>query len=484
MLPSILLIAGGAFAASIAVGTVSAVVTRIKNRKKKTSTTEATKPQKVTKKMSLEKAREKLQKKIDEVNRESAKVDEAIRRKISSLQLDPDTAEHREFLTRAMKSRWTDAANKYVAQVTRTKEGLKKNDDFEAILAKVPTFVTAQQFVDKCETSIIPSVSEKYRYYISEKEKIDLSSLDITTDKEDKKSKSIVQSNRNSKVYASRDLISALLSRVENMVVNSTKVEDFRSYARADFRTISNEVETVKEFKKLKANLQKALQKAGQLEKATKANKTEIDHVIEELARQVEENKKSIDLIDLSEIEKTLKALEEKFGTMDEDISKKLTSFKTNINRLINLRISAAVKGKASAKEMTSFISEVRQIIAGFEGRLTAMDLLELSKKLEQLTEAYNKVDEHIDDTVRAEVEAMKESVKKGINISIGMRISKAMKEKGIAFNEQYREEIMKKATELAEKAASEKIGEKLTEEEMIDRIIDSINERYKFARK
>lgn len=473
MFTSILIATGGAFVATVAVGTVSAVITKIRNNRKN-KVTSPTPPAPTPKKkvrtntLDREQTLEKLQEKIDAVNMDSARIDDLIAKKVNSLKLNPNTQEHKTVLAKAMKSRWEDTSRKYIAQVQRVMENLKDNDNFEEVLAKVPTLASAETFVEKCENSLIPAVSEKYAYYVSEKEKIDLSELDVKD-----------KNNRTSKVYAARDVVDALFSKIENMILNDTKVADFKASANADFKTISNEVETVKEFKKVKKNLQNAIEATKALEK-NKASKADVETAVKDLAKQIADNKAQLDLIDLKPLSEAIKGLQDKFGKYDETLAKKLTAFEASVGKMVEAKIAEAVKGKVDAKDLSKHIEDVKTVLAEYEKKLSSTDLASLDKKVAELTKAYEDVYGQISATVKKEVDAMKASINKGLAVRIG----NVLKKKLADFDEKHRTEIINIAIVEFKNIAVSTVGNAMTEDEVIDKVIDAINERYTLSKK
>lgn len=490
---ALLAITGGAFVVTAGVGTVKAVADKIrenraskvktpkvkvekpKKEKKvedKTEDKEEKKETKKEKKRNLAKEREatlkELQGRINDVKLSGGRLDSLIDQKLKSLKLDPDTEEHKNFLRAAMKARWENTASKYIVQVQRVMDNLKETDNFEQVLAKVPVLASAETFVDKCEVSLIPSVSEKYRYYCTEREKVDVSSLDLS-----KK-----ENQTSMKAIASKEVVDALFAKIENMIINDTKVSDFRVAANADFKLIANEVESAKTFAKIKKNLQKTIEDVRAIEKKSNATKEDVERAIADLAKQVAENKKSLDLIDLDTINDEIKSLEEKFGKMDESLQKKLVSFAKSTSRLIDAKVKETVRGTVGTT-LETYKNEISYIIGKLEGRLDAIDYVTMISKFEELTKAYEEVDKHIDDAVKAEVEALKKSINRGVSVRIGNILKKKMKD----FDEAHKQEIINFAIIEAKNIVIQTTVEKMTEDEMIDRVIEAINERYRLAK-
>ena len=475
MFTSILIATGGAFVATVAVGTVSAVITKIRNNRKNKVTTEPDpepipQPKKKVRTNTLDKKQtlEKLQERIDAVNLDTAKIDDLIAKKLNSLKLNPNTKEHKAILTKAMKTRWTETSQKYIEQVQKVMTNLKDDDNFEAILAKVPTLASAETFVEKCETTLIPNISEKYAYYVEEKAKLDLSALDTKEEK-----------NRATKVYAAKDAIDALFAKIENMIVNGTKVADFKASTNADFKAVASEIETVKSFTQIKKNLQDTIEATKALDK-NKANKADVDNAIKALAKQIAENKSQIDLIDLKPLSEAIKSLQDKFGKSDEELTKKLTAFEQKIEKMIDEKISEAVKGKVDAKDFTEYKEAIKTILAEYEKKLTSTDLASLERKVEELTKAYENVYGEISVTVKKEVEAMKKSINKGIAIRIG----NALKKKLAEFDEKHKTEIINIAIVEFKNIAVSTVTGAMTDDEIIDKVVDAINEKYRLTKK
>ena len=490
---ALLAVTGVAFVATAGIGTAKAVVDKIrenrankvktpkvkvekpKKEKKvedKTEDKEEKKETKKEKKRNLAKEREaalkELQGRINDVKLSGGRLDSLITKKLSSLNLNPNTEEHKNFIRAAMKTRWESTASKYIAQVQKVMENLKDTDDFEKVLAKVPVLASSETFVDKCEGSLIPSVSEKYRYYCAEKEKVDISALDLSK-----------KENRTSmKAIASKEVVDALFAKIENMIVNDTKVSDFRVAANADFRVIANEIANVNEFAKLKKNLQKTIEDVRAIEKKSNATKEDVERAIADLAKQVAENKKSLDLIDLDAIDREIKALSEKFGAMDESLQKKLASFAKSTGRLIDTKVKETVKGTVGTT-LETYKNEISYIIGKLEGRLDAIDYVTMIAKFEELTKAYEEVDKHIDDAVKAEVEALKKSINRGVSVRIGNILKKKMKD----FDEAHKQEIINFAIIEAKNIVIQTTEQKMTEDEMIDKVIEAINEKYRLSK-
>ena len=489
---ALLAVTGVAFVATAGIGTAKAVIDKVRDnrankvkepkvktekpeKEKKTDKTDDKENKKETKKekkRNLAKEKEAalkvLQSRIDEVRLSGGRLDSLIDQKLKSLKLDPDTEEHKKFIKEAMKSRWESTANKYIAQVQRVMDNLKETDNFEQIIAKVPVLASAETFVDKCENSLIPAVSEKYRYYYAEKEKINIDSLDMNK-----------KENRSSmKVISSKEVVDALFKKIENMIVNDTKIADFKASANADFKLIANEVENAKEFAKIKKNLQKTIEDVRALDKKSNVTKENVEKAIADLAKQVSENKKSLDLIDLDTIDKELKLLNEKFGKLDENLQKKLVNFSKSTQKLIDAKVKETVKGTVGTT-LETYKNEISFIIGKLEGRLDAIDYVTMINKFEELTKAYEEVDKHIDDAVKAEIEAMKKSINKGISVRIGNILKKKLKD----FDDMHKEEIINIAIIEAKKIVVQTAAEKITEDEMIDKVIEAINERYKLSK-
>lgn len=473
MFTSILIATGGAFVATVAVGTVSAVITKIRNNRKSKTTTQPKpqpkpKPKERTNVLDKAQTLEKLQEKIDAVKLDNERIDDLIAQKLNSLKLSPNTKEHKAVLAKAMKARWTETSQKYIEQVQKTMANLKDNDNFEAILAKVPTLASAETFIEKCEATLIPSVSEKYAYYVEEKAKLDLSALDVKDPK-----------NRTAKVYATKDVVDALFAKIESMIVNGTKPADFKASANADFKTITSEIETVKSFAVIKKNLQDAIESTKALEK-NKASKADVDAAIKTLAKQIADNKAQIELIDLKPLSEAIKGLEEKFGKTDEELNKKLTAFEQKVEKMIEAKIQEAVKGKVDAKDFAKYKEDVKLILAEYEKKLTSTDLTKLELKIEELTKAYENVYGEISVTVKKEVEAMKTSINKGIAIRIG----NALKKKLADFDEKHKTEIINIAIVEFKNIAVSTVSSAMTDDEVVDKVVEAINDKYRLSKK
>ena len=74
----------------------------------------------------------------------------------------------------------------------------------------------------------------------------------------------------------------------------------------------------------------------------------------------------------------------------------------------------------------------------------------------------------------------MKKSIKNSIAISVGKKLSAKLKD----FDKKHKADIIKEAIEEFKKIGKETVGEMLTDDEVLDRVIDTINEKYKIARK
>lgn len=454
-----LVIAGSAFALTFAVGTVSAIVKKVRDNKVKNDFIEPkssetssklekksrnNKPQKKQTTSKKEVAIKQLQNKIDAVIRDNEKIDSLIKEKIDSLKLDPNTDEHKEFLFSAIKTRWVDTSSKYINQVEKVKNSMNENDDFEVILSKVPSMASAETFIEKCQSSLIPSVSEKYRYYASEKEKIDLKLLDSK------------RTQVKTKEESSRKVISALFKKIENMIIDGTKVSTFKSNADVDFKTISNEIENVRAFRSQKANFSTALLTIEELLKEKTSSK-DLSDAVEKLEKQIKENEEKIEFVDIEKVYRTIRALQKKTGISIDKLSEEL-------KELIESKVKIA-KEKVSDR---------------FKYELSLLDLISLREEISCLEEKYQTMDDIISENVRSEVSNLKTSIDKGLSTKIGRALSKRVKE----LDEKRKNDIINLAIKEAKKAVDSSVEEKITDEEIIDRIIEIVNDKYKLSKK
>jgi hypothetical protein len=416
--------------------------------------------------MTKQEAIAKIQAKIATAEEETKKLDVYLSMKVKSMKLDPDTPEHRALITKGVKARWMDAKNRYVTSLQNTIDNLGNHDDFEKVVAGTPTLISAEKYVEKSAASYIPDVSAKYKYYVEEKGKLSLNVL-----KERPKHKP-------TKAVAAH--VDALFAKIENMVINGTKFNDFKAAVDSDMKQVASSIETIKELVKLKKNLQNTIEKTVHLERNGKTSIKEVKEAIAELATLVNENKKNIELIDLAGVQKALEDLDAKFGDMDKNVSETLKKFKTETTKLVNRKIKEALKGKVDESTLAAHMESVEQILQGFEDRLNAMDLATLIAKFEELTVSYNNVYSRIDETVKVQIEEMKKSIKNSIAISVGKKLSEKLKD----FDKKHKADIIKEAIEEFKKIGKETVGEMLTDDEVLDRVIDTINEKYKIARK
>lgn len=550
MLTSVLVIVGGTFGVTVVGGTIAAVVKKIKN-KKTTNKTAPTLPEptpKPQRTLTVEKVRKTLQDRIAAVEKDSARIDAVIAKKLDSVKIDPDTKEHRELLEKAIKSRWNSVSQKYIAKVQNSIETLNNKSDLQAVLDTNKPFVGVESFVDKCEKSVLANVSEKYRFYENERKKISLDNVDLSNKK-----------NRTAKIIASKDMIDSLFDETINMIINDTKVDDFKVNATTNFRTIKNEVENINEFMKIKRALELSLSSVAKLDKS-KASKEDVDKKINELAKVVGQYKEKVDLIDLKAINDSLDKLEKDFKGLDASLDAKLKKFKSNVAIMTNRKINEVIKNTVSRTDLNVFMAEVRGILDGFKHRLNSNDLSSLYLKLDELTKSYEEVNGRIDESVKKEVEAMKknimssvtkkinaavkgkvdraeldtykeeisqivsgfkehltsldlaslsvkleeltkayqevygridvsikkeiEEMKISLNKSISVRIGIQLKKKLVGFDDKQIQKVIDKAVEEAKKIVPDAVDDKLNEEEFVDRVIDVLNNRITIKKK
>lgn len=467
MLGVFALIVGSSFAVTVTIGTVSAIVKKVKSNKADGTdvVTEKPKKDKKTKKKKkveepekkieeiveddLEQVSDKdkilaaLQERIDLVKADNEVVDKLIKDKIDSLKLNPDTKEHRDFLTKAMKTRWISTTSGYVSKIEKIMKNVSEDAKYDEVMSKVPTMASAEVFIEKCD-NLLSSVSEKYAYYAEEKEKVMKEAVSIT------------QKNMLSKMAASQDIIDALFAKIEGMIIDGTKVASFKTSANADFKTILNEYANLKEFKKVKNNFT-ALLHTLKDELDSKADKKTIENTLDEIRNQVKENKEKIDLVDLSKVYRTIAALQKKVGVS-------IDGLKEEMQQLIESKVK-------DAKE---------NIAKRMKYELSLLELNSIKVQIESLQESYSSIASQIDVTIKNEIESMKVSINKGLSVRIGNALKKRLKD----FDEKHKKEIIEETIAKLKTIVDTTVGEKLTEEDVLDAIVEHINNKYKLAKK
>lgn len=472
MLSTLLIVTGGAFGLTVIGGAIAAVVKRVRNnRNVEDNSTPAPTPAPAKKKvnrLTVGKVREELQNRINEVTKMNENIDEIIANKVETLELKPNTHEHKAFVAAAIKRRWERTSSAYVKKVTGVMEGLTDKSNFEEVLEK-NKFPSEEEFVNKCVKSVVPLVSEKYAFYATHK-KVMSESLDMKK-----------KENRHAKLIASKNMIDSLHNEVKNMVINDTKVEDFKVEAAAKFETIKNEEENVRQFRKTRNALQTSLSSISKLDKKT-ASKEEVNEKINEIAKAVNAYRKktNIDLQDLKLVKESLEKLQKDFGSLDKGLEDKLKKFRNSIVKMTEVKISEIVKNKADRSDLNEHMAEVRGLIDGFKETLKLVDLAGLAVKIEDLTKAYQEVYGHIDDVVKKEIDDMKNSINKGISVRIGVQLKKKL----VGFDDKQIQQIVAKSVEEAKKIVPVAVEEKLSEEAFADRVIEALNTKIVVGKK
>lgn len=225
---------------------------------------------------------------------------------------------------------------------------------------------------------------------------------------------------------------------------------------------------------KIKEALGDCIKKIEALDKST-AKAADVKKELDSLGKEISGVKEKVALIDLAKIEKALAQMQKDFGQLDERLSKQILDYQKNIEKMIDAKITAAMKGVMKTQDFDSYKKQVEELLKGFKDKLDAVDLLELRKKLEELTEAYKNVGASISEEVVREVAKAKKELGDALNAGIGNRISTQLKKKFKDFDLSYRKEVVEKVIEEVLAKMDTSIDAKINEDEFINKVIAAL---------